>query len=91
MQGAPLFFGINDSKLGAIMKVSVLVFVCALSTPIEECDRTTALDVFKPPQQADGFGQCGFGGQAHVASTAIDVAQDMYLKVICTYGGGAGG
>ena len=74
---------------GVIMKVSVLVFVCALSTPVEECDKDTALDVFSPAQKADGFGQCGFGGQAHVASTAIGVAQDMYLKIQCSYGGGA--
>ena len=74
---------------GIIMQVSVLVFVCALSTPVEQCDTTTALDVFKPSVKADGFAQCGFGGQANVASTAVDVAQDMYLKIKCTYGGGA--
>ena len=62
----------------------VLVLICASSTDPAACDIHSALDVITTAR-ASTPGQCGFMGQAMLASTSlVPDPTKQYMKIVCT-------
>ncbi|MEZ5935953.1 MAG: hypothetical protein R3F54_29380 [Alphaproteobacteria bacterium] len=67
--------------------MKTLVLICALGVPRADCSVDTAMSVVQGPD-AGNLAQCGFLGQAYLASTAIANYLDgeHYMKILCTSG-----
>lgn len=67
--------------------MKTLVLICALGVPRADCSVDTAMSVVQGPD-AGHLAQCGFLGQAYIASTAIANYLDgeHYMKILCTAG-----
>ena len=67
--------------------MKTLILICALGVPRADCSIDTAMTVVQGPD-AGHPAQCGFLGQAYLASTAIANYLDgeHYLKILCTAG-----
>lgn len=61
----------------------VLILVCSLSIPPQDCERDNAVDVIVGPSAANEL-TCGFSGQAYLAGTALAPTDGTYVKVQCT-------
>ena len=61
----------------------VLILVCSLSIPPQDCGRDNAVDVIIGPSAANEL-TCGFSGQAYLAGTALAPTDGSYVKVQCT-------
>ena len=68
--------------------MKTLILICALGMPRAECSIDSAVSVVQGPD-ASHLAQCGFLGQAYLASTAMANYLDgeHYPKVLCTAGG----
>jgi hypothetical protein len=76
---------INTKHLGIAMMKTV-VLICALGTARPDCSMETAVSVIQGPD-ASHSAQCGFLGQAYLASTAMTgylLDGEHYLKILCT-------
>jgi hypothetical protein len=62
--------------------VKVLILVCALSLPRAECQPETARAVVQGPGATNAT-TCMFRGQAFLAGSAIRVARNEWVKVLC--------
>jgi hypothetical protein len=64
--------------------IIVVVLVCSRSLAVPDCSIDTATDVIYGPR-ANSVLECGFSGQALIASTALgpELSKDQYLKVVC--------
>ena len=64
-----------------------VILICALSTARPDCSVDTAVSVMQGPE-ASHPAQCGFVGQAYIASTAMANYLDgeHYLKTLCSAG-----
>jgi hypothetical protein len=61
---------------------TVLILVCSISTPGDQCDQNTAVAVAGgSPERAANM--CGLHGQSQLAQSAI-VHSDEYQKIICS-------
>jgi hypothetical protein len=62
----------------------VMILVCSAGIAIADCSPDTATDVTYGPEAGSVF-ECGFAGQALIASTALapGLGKDQYLKVVC--------
>ena len=69
--------------------MKTLILICALGLSRPDCSIETATAVIQGPE-ATNLAQCGFVGQAYLASTALAgyVEDGHYLKILCTAGGG---
>ncbi|HEX6957940.1 MAG TPA: hypothetical protein VF194_08145 [Ferrovibrio sp.] len=67
--------------------LTALVLVCSLAaTPdLSACNRQTAIDVMRVPEEFSHPGLCAMRGQAYVAQTAIGrgLREDESVKVVC--------
>lgn len=62
---------------------TVLILVCAMATSHADCQPETALSTIRGPQVNDQS-QCGFLGQATLASTALAPRDGLeYMKIMC--------
>ena len=59
------------------MTFMALAFICAVTTPPQDCDRSTAVAVIQLPEG------CARGGQGTVADSAIRPGEGFYLLVKC--------
>lgn len=68
--------------------MKTVILICALSMARPDCSTDTAVSVIQGPDAAH-LAQCGFLGQAYLASTALANYLDgeHYLKILCTAGG----
>lgn len=64
-----------------------VILICALSTARPDCSIDTAVSVMQGPETSH-LAQCGFVGQAYIASTAMANYLDgeHYLKMLCSAG-----
>jgi hypothetical protein len=64
--------------------ILVVILVCSRSLAVPDCSIDTATDVVHGPQ-ANSIFDCGYSGQALIASTALgaELSRDQYLKVVC--------
>jgi hypothetical protein len=62
----------------------VMILICSASIGIADCSPDTATDVTYGPEASSVF-ECGFVGQALIASTALapGLGKDQYLKIVC--------
>lgn len=67
--------------------MKTIILICALATLRQDCSVDTATVVVQGPD-ATNLAQCGFLGQAYLASTSLAayVDDDHYLKILCTSG-----
>jgi len=67
--------------------MKTLILICALGTARPDCSVDMAVSVIQGPE-ASHLAQCGFVGQAYLASTAMANYLDgeHYLKINCTAG-----
>src|SRR5215831_15959078 len=65
------------------MVFKVLILVCSMSIPPQDCGRDNAVDVIVGPSAANEL-TCGFSGQAYLAGTALAPTDGTYVKVQCT-------
>ncbi|MGI9419370.1 MAG: hypothetical protein ACR2RA_16205 [Geminicoccaceae bacterium] len=65
--------------------MKTLILICALGTARPDCSIETAMSVIQGPE-ASHLAQCGFLGQAYLASTAMAGYLDgeHYLKILCS-------
>jgi hypothetical protein len=61
----------------------VLILVCSMSTPSQDCGWDNAVDVIVGPSATNEL-TCGFSGQAYLAGTALAPTDGSYVKVQCT-------
>jgi hypothetical protein len=61
----------------------ILILVCALSTPIEDCTPQTAVSMARQTSEWT-VTMCGLFGQAQIAPSAIAPNGDEYVKVVCS-------
>lgn len=62
---------------------SILILICSLSVSPSECRPETAIDVVQGPK-VQSWAQCGFLGQATIASTTIAPREGLeYMKIVC--------
>lgn len=62
---------------------TIVILICAMSVDHAACQLDTAVDVIQGPKVANET-QCGFMGQATVASTAVAPrAGEEYMKIVC--------
>ncbi len=66
----------------------ILILVCALSTPAEDCSPRTAVSSSGGPNVPNAI-MCGLWGQSQIAQTAIGPHGDEYEKIVCSTGGGS--
>lgn len=73
----------------------ILILVCSLSTPIEDCSQENAISTARGPD-VHNFIMCGFFGQSQLAQSALKPQkarwtrrgiEGEYEKVVCTTGG----
>lgn len=64
----------------------ILILVCSLSTPIEECSPMNAISASRGPDVGNGI-MCGLWGQSQLAQSAIGPRGEEYEKIICSTGG----
>lgn len=68
------------------LMLTVFVAICLAGTPVQDCNRDTALDWLVAPERQMGFGACLIHGQQYAAES--NLAMDgAYLKVFCRWGG----
>lgn len=62
----------------------ILVLVCSIAIPRQDCQWDNALDVISGPEVQNEL-MCGFHGQAFVAELATNSGKrdDEYLKINC--------
>lgn len=67
------------------MVIKTVILICALNVARPDCSIDNAVSVVQGPD-ASHAAQCGFLGQAYLASTAMANYLDgeHYLKVLCT-------
>ena len=65
--------------------MKTVILVCALSMARPDCSFDNAVSVVQGPE-ASHLAQCGFLGQAYLASTSManSLDGDHYLKILCT-------
>ncbi len=65
----------------------ILILVCSLSTPVEECSPMNAVSAMRGPD-VPNYMMCGLYGQSQLAQSAIGPQQDSeYEKIVCSTGG----
>ena len=66
----------------------ILILVCNLSTPVEDCSPANALSAARGPDVQNAI-MCGLYGQSQLAQSAIGPkGSGEYEKIICSTGGG---
>jgi hypothetical protein len=81
-----LLLGAGVQKSGAMM-TKILILVCALSTPVEECSPMNAISALRGPDVQNSI-MCGLYGQSQLAQSAIGPqAGSEYEKIVCSTGG----
>ncbi len=67
--------------------MKTVILVCALGIARPDCTIDNAVSVVQGPE-ASHLAQCGFLGQAYLASTSMAnyLDGDHYLKILCTNG-----
>ncbi|WP_395666109.1 hypothetical protein [Methylocella sp.] len=64
----------------------ILILVCSMSTPVEECSPMTALSAARGPDVSSAI-SCGLFGQAQLARSPLGPQRDEYEKIVCSTGG----
>ena len=64
----------------------ILILVCSLSTPVEECSPTNAVSTARGPDVQNPM-MCGLFGQSQLAQSAIGPQEGEYEKIVCSMGG----
>jgi hypothetical protein len=64
----------------------ILILVCSLSTPVEDCSPMNAVSTARGPD-VQGISSCGLFGQSQLAQSAIGPQEGEYEKIICSMGG----
>lgn len=72
----------RKDEMWGTMQLLAVALVCAVSTPVQECSRATALDVVVARVVTPI--ECAMRGQTLIAASfGTEVGQNNYLKVIC--------
>ncbi len=64
----------------------ILILVCSLSTPVEECSPLNAVSAARGPDVQNSV-MCGLFGQSQLAQSAIGPQEGEYEKIVCSTGG----
>jgi hypothetical protein len=65
----------------------ILILVCAVSTPVEECSPMNAISAARGPDVQNPI-MCGLFGQSQLAQSAIGPQGEAeYEKIVCSMGG----
>jgi hypothetical protein len=66
---------------------TTLILICSLAvtSDLQQCNRSNAAHVLQVPGQTESAGMCGFQGQAYIAGTAVgqNLAENETIKVLC--------
>jgi hypothetical protein len=69
-----------------MVMTKILILVCALTTPVEDCSPINAISASRGPDVQNAI-MCGLYGQSQLAQSAIGPHADEYQKIICSTGG----
>ncbi|ACK49999.1 hypothetical protein Msil_1030 [Methylocella silvestris BL2] len=64
----------------------ILILVCSMSTPVEDCSPMNAISASRGPSVQSAI-SCGLFGQSQLAQSAIGPVADEYEKIVCSTGG----
>lgn len=64
----------------------ILILICSISTPVEECSPATALSAARGPDVYSAI-SCGLFGQAQLARSPLAPQPNEYEKIVCSTGG----
>jgi hypothetical protein len=64
----------------------ILILVCSLSTPVEDCTPMSAVSASRGPDVQNAI-MCGLWGQSQLAQSVIGPQGDEYEKIVCSTGG----
>ena len=65
----------------------ILILVCSMSTPIEDCSPNNAISASRGPDVQNAV-MCGLFGESQLAQSAIGPqGEGEYEKIVCSMGG----
>lgn len=64
----------------------ILILVCSMSTPIEDCSPMNAISASRGPDVQNAV-MCGLFGENQLAQSAIGPREGEYEKIVCSMGG----
>ncbi|WP_374306908.1 hypothetical protein [Methylocella sp.] len=64
----------------------IMILICSIATPIEECSPLTALSSARGPDAYSAI-SCGLFGQAQLARSPLAPQTNEYEKIVCSTGG----
>lgn len=64
----------------------ILILVCTMSTPVEDCTPMNAISAARGPN-VQGMSACGLFGQSQIAQSSLTPHEGEYEKIVCSTGG----